>query len=255
MTGIFDSGIGGLFVLKDLIKQFSNVPFVYLADTKYFPYGEKKLSCIHSLVKKNVEFLLSHGVDNIIVACNTASAVLDNVRYDVPVMGIIEPAIRQAQACSQSGKVVVLATEATVKSCVYLKKNRDLATGLHIYQQACPLLAPFIESGKWKTHQKELWVLLDEYLKPFSNKKVDTIILGCTHYLCLKLLIRKYIGGVMQVVGPVHFLIKHLKERGFCKIKTDIPKRVPVFVSGNVDEFSKKSSEGFRGLKFYFRTV
>ena len=147
MTGIFDSGVGGLLILQDLMKQIPYSPFIYLADTKHFPYGNKNALQIHSLVKNNVEYLVSKGADNIIIACNTASTVLADSQYSVPVVGVIEVALEQAKVLSRNGQVVVLATEATVKSNIYIQKNEELKTHLHIYQQACPLLAPYVEEG------------------------------------------------------------------------------------------------------------
>ena len=224
MIGLFDSGLGGLFLLKELNKKFPNQSFVYLADKMHFPYGDKTSSFLRSLVRENVEFLMSQGAERVIVACNTASAFLEKPEsYPVPVMGVIESALKQAEKYSINKKVGLLATEGTVHSRAFLIKEKALNLNLQIYQQACPLLAPFVEKRGWlmthmecdgreeeehffewsvrqkgpekqipshsggkKERVETLSLLLEEYLQPLINKGVDTVIPGCTHYLYLK---------------------------------------------------------------------
>jgi len=268
--GVFDSGLGGLFLLKELNQQFPGKSFVYLADKMHFPYGEQQLSLVCSLVKKNVDFLISQGVGQVIIACNTASAVLDEQTvYPVPVWGVIEPSLRQAERDSVNKKVGLLATTGTVRSKAFLKKAEKLNLNLQIYQRPCPLLAPFVEQGGWNTHYRKsskgdpnknkeksrtqtnvsaqsktatfkekeyqhkiktrdmkkvgndkqhknqvenLPLLLHEYLDPLMKEGVDTVIMGCTHYLYLQSAIEQYTGKNKKVVGPVNFLIKNMKE-------------------------------------------
>ena len=226
MIGVFDSGIGGLFLLKELSKRFPKQSFIYLVDKTHFPYGEKGFSCIRALVKKNVDILVSHGAEQVIAACNTASIVLgEENNYPVPVKGVIEASLKQANRDSINKKVGLLATVRTVHSQAFLKKAKELNFDLHIYQQACPLLAPFVEQGGWKINQEQsekdninhsqnekLSPLLQEYLKPLINKGIDTVILGCTHYLYLKSAIWKFFGKDKKVAGPVDFLIRDLLE-------------------------------------------
>ena len=125
MTGIFDSGIGGLFILQTLLKQVPYSSFLYLADTKYFPYGDKSVFQLRSLVRKNIEYLASRDAENIIIACNTASAVLEKSSYPMPVCGVIESALQQAKVLSQNNRVVLLATQFTVQSNIYIKKIKN----------------------------------------------------------------------------------------------------------------------------------
>ena len=212
MIGIFDSGLGGLFLLKELSQKLPQQSFIYLADRAHFPYGEKKLSFVQSLVKKNITFLKNQGAKRIIVACNTASAVLEEQStYPVSVTGVIEPALKQADKVSITRKIGVLATTGTTRSQIFLRKTEELKLNLQIHQQACPRLAPFLEEGGWKIVQTQCGsALLKNYLKPLLDKNVDTIIMGCTHYLCLKPIIEKYIGVGKKAVGPVNFLIQDL---------------------------------------------
>ena len=217
MTGILDSGVGGLFLLKALSEKRADTQFIYLADQKHFPYGEKSLSFVRFLVQKNVEFLSNQGAGRIIVACNTASAVLEQEsKSPVPVMGVITASLKQAEKDSQNGQVGVLATEGTVRSQAFLREKKNIAPHLNIYQKACPLLAPFVEkvslalcSGTlMPTAKSRLFSLLDSYLPPLLQKGVDTIIMACTHYLYLKPMLEQYLPKGIKVVGPVDFLIQ-----------------------------------------------
>ena len=258
MIGIFDSGLGGMFLLKELNKKFQKKSFVYLADRKNFPYGEKNSSLVRSLVRKNVDFLASQRVEHIIVACNTASVVLRNEDfYPVPVTGVIEASLKQAKKNSINKKVGLLATVGTVTSQSFITKAEKLNLNLQIHQQACPQLAPFVEQGGWETNNMqnelkntELHSLLEEYVQPLINKGVDTIIMGCTHYLYLEAAIKKYIGKNKKAVGPLHFLVKDLLEmeknkqykQQNQKILTTEKKnnKINVFINGQNKGFEKQ---------------
>lgn len=261
MVGVFDSGIGGLFLLRELNKKFPEQSFVYLADRVHFPYGEKSISFVHSLVKKNVEFLSHQGVEQVIVACNTASVTLEENEgaYSVPVTGVIKASLRQAQEDSVNKKVGILATTETVQSQAFLKKAKDLNFDLQIYQQACPLLAPFVEQGGWEINHgqfendkvektKKLSSLLQEYLQPLISKEVDTVIMGCTHYLYLEPAIKQYIGKHRTAVGPLDFLVKDLlemrkseKSKNHKMMGTKIKEgEVHIFINGRNEEFKKQ---------------
>lgn len=263
MIGIFDSGIGGIVLLKALSKKMPRESFVYLADTVNFPYGEKPSSTIHTLVKKNLDFLIAQKAKQIIVACNTASITLESQNsYPVPVMGVIEASLKQANKHSLNKKVGLLATTATVKSEIFMKKAQKLNLNLEIYQQACPLLAPFVEQGAWilnqehnnnqeqiKIQKKKILPLLQEYLNPLISQGADTIILGCTHYLYLKSVIQKYLGENKKAIGPIDFLVKELLERKERNSKVRVnhqeteKKEKPIvnfFINGKNTHFAKQ---------------
>ena len=217
MIGVFDSGLGGLFLLKELHKQFPGQGFIYLADQAGFPYGEKSAPAVRALVKKNIEFLAGQGARQVIVACNTATVVLEEAgALPVPTRGVIEPALRQANQDSKNKKVGVLATEGTVRSRFFEQKAKKLNLGVTVYQQACPRLAPFVEEGGWDLEfadrEKKLFPLLEEYVRPLMDKGVDTVIPGCTHYLYLQRDIEKLMGMGKKTAGPVQFLIKALSR-------------------------------------------
>jgi len=251
MTGIFDSGIGGLFILQELKMQIPYLPVIYLADTKYFPYGKKSALQIQALVNKNINYLTAQGVHYIVIACNTACTGMKNLHYNIPVWGVVEFALQQARYLSKNRQVIVLATKATAQSGIYKQKNEELKTKLHIYQQACPGLASFVEDGEWIKQPDKLFSFLDKYLKPFLNRGVDTVILGCTHYLYLRKEIQKYIGPYRKIADPVHFLINHLKINKVLKTSKVLQESIPLFVSGDVEDFSKKVSSIFGELKFH----
>lgn len=231
MIGIFDSGIGGIVLLKALKKRMPKESFVYLADRANFPYGEKNVSAINNLVKKNIEFLMAQKSEQIVIACNTASVTLKSKHsYPIPVKGVIEASLKQASRSSVNKKIGLLATRVTVKSKIFLKRAKKLNLNLQIYQQACPLLAPCIEQGAWmldkeytkanqtyknqiKIQNKKILPLLQKYLDPLMKKGVDTVILGCTHYLYVKSAIQEYMGENKKAIGPINFLVKKLWER------------------------------------------
>ena len=253
MIGILDSGQGGFFLLHKLYQQFPNQNFVCLMDKAHFPYGEKSQAELRSLLRKNIKFLTQQGAKQVIVACNTASAVLEKPSaYPLPVKEIISASLKQASQYSQNKKVGVLATKGTVESQAFLIKSKKLNQDLHIYQQACPLLAPFVEQfgplsqregaplsdrglapfgdekatpllkdSLYTIKNKKLTPLLKQYLEPLVAKGVDTLILGCTHYLYLQKAVEEYLGKEIKVVGPVPSLIQDMLKSS---LKTDVKK-------------------------------
>ena len=270
MIGIFDSGIGGIVLLKALSKKMPRESFVYLADKANFPYGEKPSYTVYTIVKKNLEFLIAQKVKQIIIACNTASITLESQNsYPVPVKGVIKYSLKQANRYSLNKKVGVLATTATIKSEIFIKKAKALNFNLEIYQQACPLLAPFVEEGAWilnqehsnnqeqiKTQNKKILPLLQEYLDPLINQGADTIILGCTHYLYLQPIIQKYLGKKKKVIGPIDSLVKELLKERKKTIKViknqETKKKAPsviFFINGKNRRFAEQCQQVWGGQK------
>ena len=245
--GVFDSGIGGLFLLKALNKKLAGLDFVYLADAENFPYGRLSLLELRSIVKANIQLLAQHKVDHVIIACNTASAVLEEqAAYPVPAAGIIEFALKQAKKLSRNLRVGLLATSATVKWKIYPQLAKKLGLSLNIYQQACPLLAPMIEQ---KQTDEKISLVLKKYLKPLMAQKVDTVIIGCTHYLYVKEKIKQITKGSVCLAGPEDLLIQYvqnivLAEKTQAKIKTagayDKKCNISIIVKGNTAQYRKK---------------
>jgi glutamate racemase len=204
--GVFDSGLGGLTVVKELMHELPNERIVYFGDTARVPYGTKSRETIIRYSKEIVGVLQKHRVKMVVVACNTASSLaLDVLKtdYTLPIIGVIDPGARKAAGSTKNRKVGIIATNSTVKSGKYAKRLKDFRKDLKIMSQPCPLFVPLVEEG-WFEHDITVKVA-KEYLKEFRADKVDTLILGCTHYPLLK----KVIGYVM---GPNVTLIDSAKE-------------------------------------------
>lgn len=193
--GLFDSGIGGLTVLKALWSALPNESFVYLGDTARLPYGSKSPQTIERYCVQNVDFLVKRGVKAIVVACNTASTILlDRPReFAVPVYNVIEPGAAEALKASTRKQIGVLGTKATIAAKSYVRAIHAIDREAKVYQQACPLLVPMVEEGMEEDPLTNL--IIYRYLQPLLQAGVDTLILGCTHYPALRL-------GFEKVAGP-----------------------------------------------------
>jgi len=198
--GVFDSGIGGLTVLREIEKVLPYENIIYLGDTARVPYGNKSKPTIIKFSTENILFLLKKRVKMVVIACNTASALaLDSVKkvFHIPVLGVVEAGAKKAIEISQSKRVGVIGTRSTVESKSYelmISKNKK---GVRVYAQACPLFVPLVEEGilGGKIVQESMQM----YLKSLKAKKIDTIILGCTHYPLLKKEIAGFLKGVAIV--------------------------------------------------------
>lgn len=194
--GLFDSGIGGLTVLRSLMTTFPNESFVYLGDTARLPYGNKSPDTIRKYLEQNIKFLVQQNVKAIIVACNSASTVLlepGERHFPVPVYNVIEPGAAAALAVSVNKRIGVLGTKATVRAQSYANVLKKLDPSIEVIQQACPLLVPLVEEG-WEEDPLTNLVIY-RYVQPVLATGVDTLILGCTHYPALR-------GGIGRVAGP-----------------------------------------------------
>lgn len=195
--GIFDSGIGGLTVVKEVMRQLPNENIIYLGDTARVPYGTKSDRTIKAFTLQCCLFLLEHNVKMIIIACNTASAVaLDFIAkmFRIPVIGVILPGSQAAVRCSEHKCIGVIGTHTTVNSQAYSRTIRQIEPGAQIISQPCSLFVPVAEEG-WIDHPITQTICA-EYLKSFENTPIDCLVLGCTHYPILKTPIQKAINAV-----------------------------------------------------------
>jgi glutamate racemase len=195
--GVFDSGVGGLTVLRSLLSILPKENFIYVGDTARVPYGTKSPETVRRFSLEIAAFLRRRRVKMIVVACNTSSALaLNELRRASPfsVLGVIEPGVRAALAATGGGRVGVIGTEATIRSGAYETALRRLAPGLRVMSRACPLFVPLVEEG-WVNHPVAREVARI-YLAPFVRARVDTLILGCTHYPLLKGTLQKVVGGI-----------------------------------------------------------
>ncbi len=212
--GVFDSGIGGLTVLKELVEALPAEDFIYLGDTARLPYGTKSAEVILRYSRENTEFLLAKGIKLLVIACNTASAVaLHEIARDtiVPVTGVIEPGARAAAAASRSGKIGVIGTEATIASGAYTRALQQLRPGVEIYTRACPLLVPLVEEGWTDNTIAEQTVAY--YLESLKTSGIDTLLLGCTHYPLLRELFRRVLGPGVRIVDSASATASVVSER------------------------------------------
>jgi glutamate racemase len=199
--GVFDSGIGGLTVLKELIELLPGEDFIYLGDTARLPYGTKSNEVIVRYSRENTEFLLAKGIKLLVVACNTSSAVaLGEIARDtmVPVIGVIEPGASAAVKASRTGKIGVIGTEATIASGAYTRAIQSLKPHAEIYTRACPLLVPLVEEGWTDNEIAERTVT--HYLESLKSSGIDTLLLGCTHYPLLRSVFERALGRRVKIV-------------------------------------------------------
>jgi len=199
--GIFDSGIGGLTVVKEVIKQLPNEEIVYFGDTARLPYGNKSSETVIKFSLENTKFLLNFGVKFIIVACNTSSSLaLPTLRrrFKIPFLGVITPAVREATRITSNGRIGIIGTRATVESNSYQRQIMRINPKFSSFVKACPLFVPLAEEG-W-TDNEVTTKVAREYLSPLLKKDIDTLILGCTHYPLLKGVVAKVMGKRINYV-------------------------------------------------------
>jgi glutamate racemase len=204
--GVFDSGFGGLTVLRALMERLPQARYAFIGDTARLPYGSKSRRTIARYAVESAQFLVrEQGAEFLVIACNTASALaLDAIQeaVPIPVLGVIEPGATAARAASRSGDVLVIATDATVRSHAYAAACA--AHGLRAIEKACPLLVPLVEEG-WSSHpvtEQVIRIYLDELLDEATkqNLKPDTLVLGCTHYPLLRPLLERAVPALMRVI-------------------------------------------------------
>jgi len=214
MIGIFDSGVGGLTVAREIIKKLPNNKIIYFGDTARYPYGTKSPSLITKYSIQNTKFLLSKGAKIIVVACNSASAVasekLKKYFPKTPIFEVISPAVAKAIKTTKNNKIGIIGTRATISTDIYNKKINKNKNAYKIFNQACPLFVPLAEEGWTSTQATQL--IAQTYLDPLKKKNIDTLILGCTHYPLLRPLIKKITGAKIRLVDPAENTALELKK-------------------------------------------
>lgn len=215
LIGVFDSGLGGLSVLKVLAKNFPNEEFLYLGDTARLPYGSKSPETIRQYTKQNLKWLADHNCKVLIIACNTASSHFNENNFNnIPVYNVIEPGSEMALRASKSKVIGVLGTRATVQSESYVKKIKELDPQATVIAQACPMFVPLVEEG-W-SEDPITNLIVYRYIQSLRSKNIsehmDTLVLGCTHYPFLKNSIQKAIGSHVQLIESGDVLSSKLEE-------------------------------------------
>lgn len=211
--GVFDSGIGGLTVVKEIMKQLPNENLVYFGDTARVPYGSKTPDTIIRYSQQIVRFLQTKNVKAIVIACNTVSALaLEILREEVeiPVIGVVIPGARSAVRTTRNKKIGVIGTEATIRSEMYTKKMQMEDAEVEVVGKACPLFVPLIEEGF--ANHSIMRDVIDLYLHDMRETNIDTLILGCTHYPLVSQSIQEYMGNRIQIVNPAYETAKELEQ-------------------------------------------
>lgn len=214
MLGIFDSGIGGLTVVRELLRRHPDADLLYLGDTARTPYGNKSRETIVQYALEDAQFLLSQGAASLVIACNSVSAVAVpalRVRFPgTPIVEVITPAVKDALAATQ-GRVGVIGTRATIASGIYQEKLSQ-GKGVTILTQSCPLFVPLVEEG-W-IEEPETKRIVRHYLSSLRSQNVDTLILGCTHYPLLQSIIQRYMGKRTTIINSAASVVHQLEKEG-----------------------------------------
>jgi len=261
LIGVFDSGFGGLDILRCIVKKLPQYHYIYLGDTQRSPYGARTQEAIYKFTEQAVNFLFNKGCELIILACNTASAeALRRIQQEhLPkffpekkVLGVIIPAVEAAIEQTKNNRLGVIATEGTVNSGAFAREILKRLPKAHVFQAACPLLVPIVEAGE--KDAKIIQPILRKYLKPLLDKKIDTLILGCTHYGFLKREIKENIGkGVATVAeGPIvaEKLADYLKRHQEIEQKLSRAAGVDFFTTDLTDKFKQLGGQFFgRSIK------
>ena len=211
--GVFDSGIGGLTVVRELLRIMPQEPVVYLGDTARVPYGNKSRETVLKFSTENVLFLLQHDVKLIVIACHTASSFalpFLEKHFNTPILGVIEPGVAMALQATRSGRIGVIGTQATIGSQAYPKAVARQGFKVRMTQAACPLFVPLVEEGLF--NDSLTLEAASRYLKPLREARVDTLILGCTHYPLLKQVIGRVMGPQVVLIDSARQVALKAKE-------------------------------------------
>lgn len=241
--GIFDSGVGGLTVVKEIMRSLPNEQIIYLGDTARVPYGSKSEKSIKSFTLEATLFLLEHNVKMLVIACNSASSVaLDYMikMFKIPFLGVIEPGALGALRETKNKKIGVIGTNRTIESDAYTNAIHRLQPSIEIFKKACPLFVPLAEED-WTKH-KVTKMIAEEYLEYFEGTDIDTLILGCTHYPLLKNIIQKVISDRVTLIDSgveTAILTKDILERNNLDAKLRNFQSHLFYVTDAPDKFKK----------------
>jgi glutamate racemase len=211
--GVFDSGVGGLTVVKEIMRQIPGESIIYFGDTARLPYGSKSKETIITYTRQIVRFLMGKGVKAIVIACNTASAfALETVRaeIDIPVIGVVKPGAKAAAETTKNGRIGVIGTEGTIQSGIYNEFLNETNPQVKVFGKACPLFVPLVEEGL--IDDPVTMEMARRYINELTVHEIDTLVLGCTHYPLLRKTIRKIVGEQIELVNPAYETAISLKE-------------------------------------------
>lgn len=242
--GVFDSGVGGLTVAREIMRQIPNEKIIYFGDTARLPYGSKSRDTVTRFSGQIVRFLRTFQVKTIVVACNTVSAyALDALEEDtdIPIIGVVKPGANVAAEVTRNGRIGVIATEATIESGMYPKYIEKLNKNVTVYGKACPLFVSLVEEGLWEDPVTD--EIARRYLTELIDIDIDTLILGCTHYPLIRSTVRRIMGDGVTLVNPAYETAIELKEMlaGMDLLNDDPPalgsNRYQFYVSDKAEKF------------------
>jgi len=252
--GVFDSGVGGLTVVRELFKKLPNERIIYFGDTARVPYGIKSKSTIIRFSLENIMFLLKQNVKMIVVACNTSSSIALPVikrHFKIPIVGVITPGVKEAVFSNKSKRIGVIGTKATIASGAYQKEIKKLNPQAKVVVRSCPLFVPLAEEN-W-LNEESTKDIVKKYLAPFKKARIDTLILGCTHYPLLKNTIQSFMGKRVRLIDSseqVALETKHILARaGMLANKRRKNSNNIIYVSDESDSF-KELAQRILGSKF-----
>ncbi len=211
--GVFDSGVGGLTVAREIMRQIPNENIIYFGDTARVPYGNKSKETITKYARQIVRFLREQSVKAVVVACNTASAyALEEIEQeiDIPVIGVVKPGAKMAAEVTKNGKIGVIGTEGTIGSHIYATYINKINPDITVLGKACPLFVPLVEEGLWQDPVTD--EIANRYLGGLVDSGIDTLILGCTHYPMIRATVGKIMGENVTLVNPAYETARELKE-------------------------------------------
>lgn len=212
-VGVFDSGVGGLTVVREVMRQLPGERIIYFGDTARVPYGSKSKDTIVRYSRQIIRFLRTKGVKAIVIACNTASAyALEAVsaESDIPIIGVIDAGARTAVSATRNGKIGVIGTEGTIGSGIYTEVMKKLRPDIEVVGKPCPLFVPLVEEGL--LHDSVTDEIASRYLSVLKGKYIDTLVLGCTHYPLLRSTLQRLMGDEVTLVNPAYETALELRE-------------------------------------------
>ncbi len=247
--GVFDSGLGGLTTVRQLRRLLPGEHIVYFGDTGRVPYGTKSRDTLVKYARQDIEFLLKFDPKAIVVACNSADTVRSAIAgdYDLPILGVVEPAAQAAARATRNGKIGLIATPATIRSGVYEPMIRAFGEDLEIRTQACPLFVPLVENGRTEPGDVVIETVVQEYLQSLKDWGCDTLVLGCTHYPLLNAVIGGFMGEETLLINSgaeaARALADYLATNDLLCGNT---------AGGRSEYYVSDSVEGFRSLAEHF---
>ena len=241
--GVFDSGVGGLTVMAEIMRQIPHEDVVYFGDVGRYPYGPRSKDIIIEFTKQDIAFLLEQDVKYIVTACNTASAVALEILapdYDIKMIGVIEPGARAAVETTKNGRVGIIGTHATIASNSYPTAIHGIESKVKVFSLACPLFVPLAEEGY--QDKEAAYLIAEDYLKILRENDIDMLVLGCTHYPLLKKTIQDVIGQNVTLIDSATATAREVRDdlerENLLKPDSDLPPDYKYFVSDVPDKFA-----------------